>query len=191
MRHDNRVMASSVFPGLDAPAASFDQPFEMLAACHDRVRRSLGLLQRLKAHVERHGADTQARDAARDVLRYFSMAAPAHQEDEERHVIPVLQASGGAEDREAARRMLEDHASIHRIWLELEVMLQALVAGAVPEAARFSELVEEFVEVHEDHLALEDLIAFPHAAARIGEAGEEAIVDMGREMAERRGVTRG
>lgn len=184
-------MASSVFPGMDAPGAGFDQPFEMLAACHDRVRRSLGLLQRLQVHVERHGADTQARDAARDVLRYFSIAAPEHHEDEERHVIPVLQASADAQAREVARRMLEDHVAIHRIWLEMEGMLQALVAGAAPEAARFSNLVADFVDVHEDHLALEDRIAFPHAAARMGEEGGAAIADMGREMAERRGVTRG
>ncbi|RZJ07918.1 MAG: hemerythrin domain-containing protein, partial [Rubrivivax sp.] len=31
------------------PAVGFDQPFEMLAACHDRVRRSLDLLERLHA----------------------------------------------------------------------------------------------------------------------------------------------
>jgi hypothetical protein len=30
-----------------APAAGFDQPFELLAACHQRVEHMLDLLQRL------------------------------------------------------------------------------------------------------------------------------------------------
>ena len=33
-------------PGMRSPGAGFDQPFEMLDACHDRVRRSLDLLRR-------------------------------------------------------------------------------------------------------------------------------------------------
>ena len=75
-------------------AAGFEQPFEMLSACHDRVRRSLALLGRLCEHVEVHGTDAQACQAAADVLRYFSLAAPAHHEDEERHVVPALYARG-------------------------------------------------------------------------------------------------
>src|SRR5689334_2494815 len=80
-------------PGLRSPEAGFDQPFEMLHACHERVRRSLRLLQRLVAHAQVHGADAQVREAAADVLRYFDLAAPAHHEDEERHLVPRLQAS--------------------------------------------------------------------------------------------------
>ena len=83
------------------PSAGFDQPFEMLSACHERVQRSLALLQRLQDHLASHGADPQARDAARDVMRYFDIAAPAHHEDEERHVLPVLRAQG--EDAFAAQ----------------------------------------------------------------------------------------
>ena len=52
-----------------SPAVGFDEPFEMLTACHDRVRRGLDLLQRLHAHVLQHGVDDRARDAATDVLR--------------------------------------------------------------------------------------------------------------------------
>ena len=51
------------------PSASFEQPFEMLEACHERVHRMLGLLARLREHMCTHGADEQARQAARDVMR--------------------------------------------------------------------------------------------------------------------------
>ena len=46
-----------------SPAAGFDEPFAMLHACHERVERSLALLERLTAHLAQHGADAQARDA--------------------------------------------------------------------------------------------------------------------------------
>src|SRR5262245_29342125 len=107
-------------PGSREPAATFDQPFEMLSACHDRVRRSLSLLQRLVEHVQGHGADQRAREAARDVLRYFNVAAPAHHEDEERHVVPALRASGDPEAIAAAQKLLDEHEAIRKAWAELQ-----------------------------------------------------------------------
>ena len=182
------MRATSSLPGLHSPAAGFDEPFEVLAACHDRVRRSLDLLQRLVAHVDRHGADAQARDAARDVARYFNLAAPAHHEDEERHVLPLLQASADAALRQAAQRMLSDHARIRSAWQALEPALQALQRGAV--AAELGGLAQAFVQAHDGHLELEDGLAFPgaralQAGAADGDAQRQA---MGQEMATRRGV---
>jgi hypothetical protein len=52
-------------PGFNTPAVGFEQPFEMLLACHDRVRRSLSLLQKLCDHVRKMG---------HDVVRYFKCA---------------------------------------------------------------------------------------------------------------------
>ncbi|MEW6704732.1 MAG: hemerythrin domain-containing protein [Pseudomonadota bacterium] len=177
---------TAVFPGLHTPAAGFDQPFEMLAACHERVRRSLSLLQRLVSHVRVHGADAQARDAARDVLRYFDLAAPAHHEDEERHVIPLLRARGDEQARDAARRLLEDHVLIHRHWRTLAPLLQALADGGLPEQAALADAAQAFVEVHREHLALEDQWAFPEAEQQVRAEGAEALRAMGDEMAARR-----
>ena len=42
-------------PGVRSPAVGFEQPFEMLQACHKRVQRSLDLLQRLIADCEARG----------------------------------------------------------------------------------------------------------------------------------------
>jgi iron-sulfur cluster repair protein YtfE (RIC family) len=94
------------------PAASLDQPFELLAGCHDRVRRSLALLQRLVEHVRAHGADAQARSAADDVLRYFDIAGPQHHLDEEKHVLPLLEASGDAALIDAAHKLRADHRQL-------------------------------------------------------------------------------
>ena len=182
------MSSGPAFPGVRPPAAGFDQPFEMLASCHDRVRRSLDLLQRLVQHVSAHGVDEQAQDAARDVLRYFRMAAPAHHEDEERHVIPLLEHSGDPHAQAMARRMLDDHARIRAAWDRLQPLLAAVAEDG---AAQFPALADEagaFVALHGGHLALEDACALPDAQRRMGQRGAAALAAMGREMARRRGA---
>ena len=91
---DNRVMPQPIRLAslVASPAAGFEQPFEMLVACHERVHRMLALLGRLREHLHGHGPDTQAQQAARDVMRYFDQAAPLHHQDEELHVFPPLLA---------------------------------------------------------------------------------------------------
>lgn len=160
------------------PAVGFDQPFEMLAACHDRVRRSLDLLQRLQAHVLAQGLDAQARDAAADVLRYFDLAAPAHHEDEERHVLPRLEAAGLAA---LAQRLRTEHAEMTRQWGQLRLPLQAWVSGA-PAVLAEAELMA-YVTLYEAHLATEDGTAFP-TACRLADDVAQRL--MGEEMAARR-----
>ena len=67
--------SNAALPGFGAPAVGFDTPFEMLEACHERVQRSLDLLARLCSYLHNHACDDSARQAARDVLRYFD---PSH-----------------------------------------------------------------------------------------------------------------
>jgi hemerythrin-like domain-containing protein len=160
------------------PAVGFDQPFEMLAACHERVRRSLDLLLRLQAHVDRCGADAQAQDAARDVLRYFDLAGPKHHEDEDRHVLPRLRAEGRAD---LADRLAAEHAEMSRQWAALRPALvdvtQAkpghLDAGAC----------QAYAALYAAHMAAEEGEAFPLAAQGLSEG---ALAAMGGEMAARR-----
>jgi hemerythrin-like domain-containing protein len=170
-----------------APAAGVDQPFELLAACHDRVRRSLDLLQRLVAHAGEHGADDQAASAARDVLRYFSLAAPLHHEDEERHLLPLLRASGEPALAEAADRMAADHVAFRAQWPAIAAGLQALADGTLPDLPALAAAARRFAELHASHLSLEDTLAIPAAAARAAPADREA---MSADMAARRGAPR-
>jgi hypothetical protein len=69
----------------DAPAG-FDDPVEMLLACHRRIEHHLEILERLQAHVAAKGVDVEASGAAQSVLRYFTQAGEAHNEDEEKDV---------------------------------------------------------------------------------------------------------
>lgn len=160
------------------PAVGFEQPFEMLAACHERVRRSLDLLLRLQAHVQGHGADAQARGAAADVLRYFDLAGPKHHEDEERHVLPRLRATGAMA---LAERLQAEHGAMAAAWAALRPALQAIADGRA--AALDATACRAYAELYAGHMAAEEGQAFPQARAGLDAAAEAA---MGEEMAGRR-----
>jgi hemerythrin-like domain-containing protein len=176
------------FPGFSAPAAGFDEPLEMLHACHDRVRRSLGLLQRICERIRQRRVDQAVRDAAVDVLRYFDRAAPLHHEDEERHIFPAVHA--GAQDsitRNALARLQEQHHQMATAWAALREPLAALAGG---DDAAFGptdcDAAMRYIALYLDHAAVEETLIFPAAAALLD---HDALAHAGAEMAQRRGVT--
>jgi len=183
-------MSRRSFPGFDSPAAGFEDPYALLGACHDRVRRTLRLLARLGPHLQRRGADDQAVQAARDVLRYFGMAAPQHHLDEERHLVPLLQASADAALQAAAQTLLADHGRIGQTWHALEPLLERVAAGQVPDPTRFAASVSEFLRLYDAHLVLEETVVFPSARVLQASRGPAAVAEMGQEMALRRLVER-
>jgi hemerythrin-like domain-containing protein len=166
------------------PASGFDEPFEMLVACHERVRRSLALLLRLGEHLQRHGADAQACDAARSVMRYFDIAGPAHHEDEERHVLPWLAAHGHAA---LAARLHTDHARMATAWAGVRAALAQVADGQWNAVAAGATLDDwhAFARLYDRHIVAEEAQAYPPTAAAFDAA---ALARVGREMAARRGA---
>ncbi|SFD80038.1 hemerythrin domain-containing protein [Paracidovorax konjaci] len=172
-------------PGLRSPAAGFDQPFEMLHACHERVQRTLGLLERLCEHLRTRGCDAMAREAARDVLRYFDIAAPLHHEDEELHIFPPLLAAGSAETVALVRALQADHAAMAAQWAAARPPLAAIAEGAATALAPAQEAaLRTFAHLYAGHLRREEDAAYPAARALLP---PEAQAPMGQEMARRRG----
>ena len=167
-----------------APAAGFDEPFEMLAACHERVQRMLRLLRRLAAHLGEHGADAQAAQAAVDVMRYFDEAAPRHHDDEELHVLPRLREQGQAG---LADRLHAQHVAMHAAWARLREDLADVAAGRPPAGAHadFVARGEAFAAMYDEHIPLEDGQAYPQARAALDAAALQA---MSADMAARRGL---
>ena len=170
--------------------SSYEQPFALLEACHERVERSLQLLVRLCQHLKVQGLDGSARDAARDILRYFDIAAPLPHEDEERHVFPVLEQRDDEALLELCARLRDDHQRIHAQWQVLRTLLRQLDAlpdGALPvlQQAMLGRAADAFVDLHKDHLQLENQRVFPSAQQGLSTAQQQA---MGEEMAGRRGL---
>ena len=173
-------------PGLRSPAASFDEPFAMLDACHERMLRSLQLLQRLCRHVQQLGAvDEQAARAAQDVLRYFDIAAPLHHQDEELHVFPALCAPDVLPELQAAvARLTQEHRSMEALWAQLRAPLAVWSQGTgQPLDAQHMEQMQQFVLLYQQHLEQEEGSIFPQARSRTDAA---ALQRMGMEMAARR-----
>jgi len=182
-------MSRMLMPG-QARAAGFDEPFEMLRACHERVQRMLALLGRLADHLAARWPqlpDDQAAQAAHDVLRYFDLAAPAHHEDEERHVLPVLQASDHADDRQLAQRLHADHQLMTTAWQQLRPGLQAISAGQWPDGAwpQVRAQWQAFEALYGPHIEAEETQAYQKAVQVLNAAAQQA---MGTEMAARRGA---
>lgn len=170
-----------------SPAAGFDEPFEMLLACHERVQRMLALLLRLDEHLNNHGADEQARQAARDVMRYFDQAGPAHHEDEERHLFPLLLAQGGADIATVVGQLQQDHEAMSLQWRAVRADLQVIVDGVwqAAQAAATAPRWQAYASLYAGHIAAEEGQAYPAARPLLPAASLRA---MGQEMAQRRGV---
>jgi hemerythrin-like domain-containing protein len=169
-----------------APAAGFEEPFEMLEACHQRVHRMLTLLARLREHMKAHGADTQAQQAARDVMRYFDQAAPLHHQDEELHVFPPLLAQGDPAVTDVVRRLQQDHLRMESAWAAARPVLALVSEGRVDRLQPDDDArLDAFAGLYDAHIRSEEDIAYPAAQGLLDEAGRAA---MGEDMMRRRGV---
>src|SRR5574338_1404730 len=160
------------------PAPSFDEPIEMLEACHGRLAAQLETLRRLAAWVPEHGADEQARQAARAILRYFRIAAVHHHQDEEADVFPRLLERVGSADRRQAEglvaSLLADHQELDLAWTGLRGRLEAIEAGAGTELPEQD--VRYFSQHYHSHIECEESMLFPllrrhFSAADLAEIG--------------------
>lgn len=172
------------------PAAGFDQPLELWLACHDRVRRMTGLLERLAQHVADKGADDAAKVTATSIRRYFDEAAPRHHEDEEVNLFPLLRLrlpEKAPADEKAVSAALErletDHVELGKLWQEIRQLLQAIESGEAAPLERAA--AKRFADGYRRHCEIEDTV-IAEALKRCLTA--EDLDAVGLAMAERRGV---
>jgi hemerythrin-like domain-containing protein len=174
-------------PGHAAPAAGFEVPLEMLAACHGRVQAQCATLQRLLPHIAAKGADRAAQEAATAVMRYFDTAAVHHHADEEQDLFPaLLEAMAGSDAvciRDLTRTLAAEHRLLEQHWRALRTALAAVAAG---DATLLKPaLVQDFVALYAGHIAREEAELLPMAARLLDAATLDGV---GRAMRQRRGV---
>ncbi len=173
----------AVDPLADSAAPSFDDPLGMLAACHRRIERQLATLDRLQRHLPEHGCDSDARAAARAILKYFDSAAPNHHADEEASLFPRLVAAASAQAAPLIAELESDHVTLALGWRHLRPQLAGIVAGVRSNLS--PKEVEDIRAAYAAHIAREEGLLIPLAARTLDAA---ALAAVGREMAERRGV---
>lgn len=174
------------------PGAGFDQPFEMLLACHERVERMLCLLEKIAERLNASGFDQDCCGAAADVMRYFDLAGPAHHQDEEIHVLPLLKA-GSANEQQLAKQIEREHLLMSEQWRVLREDLRSLCAieeGAMDSVSLpqgWHQRWDEYARLYRAHIVIEESMIFGKVSGQLDSASLETI---GQEMAQRRQSTR-
>ncbi len=146
----------------DLPAAT-EEPVDMLVTCHARLRHFSELALALATRKDLEKA--QITDASHRLLRYFKVALPLHEADEEQSLQPALIALATPEQRDAIGQMCDQHGLLHDVLAELFPRWETMEAepekidGAVsaPEARRLAAILDV-------HLALEEATIFPITA---------------------------
>lgn len=172
---------------LPTPAPDFNQPLDLLSACHRRIDGFTAMLLKLPAHLARHGADAEARQAAQRALKYFDTAGRHHHDDEEADLFPMLHAAaardGDAEILGLLDALRAQHTEMEQAWQALRPSLLALAAGTRVERAALP--VEQFAALYRHHIPLEERFILPYAERTLTPAQLQAL---GLAMARRRGV---
>lgn len=167
----------------------FTEPLGLLGDCHRRIERFLEVLRKVADQGGELGP--QERHALGVSLRYFREAAPHHTHDEEESLFPRMRVSQDPRAAEALRRLEElegDHDRAEALHADTDALFEQwladgrLTAGAT---TRLRNLLAELSELYRRHIAVEDGEVFP-LAGQVLDA--EALVDVGREMAARRGL---
>jgi hemerythrin-like domain-containing protein len=172
----------NILPGAGA-APGFDAPLEMLLACHGRIQAQCETLHRLVSHLQTHGNDVQAGQAARAILRYFDTAGRHHHQDEERDLFPRLLATHDTAAHELVTRLLAEHKTMDAAWQHLRPLL---VEVAEDQSDRLdAAAATHFIDLYARHIALENGSLLPLADTLLN---KELLRSLGQSMAERRGV---
>jgi iron-sulfur cluster repair protein YtfE (RIC family) len=127
-------------------------------------------------------------DAAAAIFRYFSLALPMHEADENTTLFPRICAAEpeGGLLRQAAETMVEQHKAIDELVAELLLICSALdgAPGRLPALApRLEHVTSALERIFAAHLHLEETVIFPAVVQLFPAEENEKIL---REMEERR-----
>ncbi|BFU60960.1 MULTISPECIES: hemerythrin domain-containing protein [Rodentibacter] len=133
--------------------ATWNEPIEMLYACHSKVKRFCHQLNILPGYLEKNGVNQAVLNDVKIILQYFNQAAPLHHDDEEKDFFPALlaklpQAKADIEELE------RQHTDLHQNWHLLSEQLNALIAQERDQVD--AELIQRFTLGYDKHIAIEE-----------------------------------
>ena len=171
-------IASTLAPG-------FDQPLELLQACHGHIETQLAMLERLVSHITEQGCDAEARDAARFVMRFFDTTGEQHHRDEDGDLFPRLRMRAAELERPEIAAIIDelerDHATMQLQWSRLRERLNAIARDE--QALLTREDIASFAWLLRHHMARESAAILPFAKEALDIAERGAL---GERMAARR-----
>ena len=132
---------------------TWEEPIEMLYACHGRVKQFCRQLQLLPAYLEKNGLNQAVKNDVQQILNYFNQAAPLHHDDEEKDFFPAL-VQKLPETQTAIDELEPQHQALHQNWYELREKLEALLAEKITNID--PELIQRFVAGYDLHISIEE-----------------------------------
>jgi hemerythrin-like domain-containing protein len=182
---------TNIFENRDSERTALPTPIEMLLACHARIRHFMQLSRTLATAED--APLPEVSDAATAIFRYFSLALPLHEADENESIFPRLHAAlpEGALVREAAETMVEQHKAINELVAELLFLCSSLDRNPgrfFALACRLEHVTCALEQIFAAHLGLEETVVFPALQKLLSAAQFEEML---QEMNERRRVPKG
>jgi len=150
-------------------APDFDQPVELMKACHRRIEKFLGVLERVALSAS---LDAETRPALSTALNYFHTAGPRHNSDEEDDLFPMLLALDGHSPQWKAKidELAADHHvadAMHQRLAELGASWLATGLLSNDDLLEFRSLVSQLLTFYAHHIAVEETDIFPVASTRL------------------------
>lgn len=169
----------TLFP---SAAPDFSDPLGLLRACHERVLKHCDILDNLIAHLADKGLDQDAKEAAAQVHKYFSVAGKHHHQDEEQDVFPRL-ARQSLKLADRVHRLKQEHQELDQLWEQLGPLLAR--PATIEQADNFNTLVANYTEGYRAHVRKENEELLDMAQHIFG---NDELKQIGEKMAERRGI---
>ncbi|AOF53487.1 hypothetical protein BKG91_11210 [Rodentibacter caecimuris] len=133
--------------------ATWNEPIDMLYACHGKVKRFCHQLSLLPDYLEKNGINQAVLNDIKIILQYFNQAAPLHHDDEEKDFFPALMAKR-PETKSKVAELERQHLDLHKNWFELSKQLEALIAQKTDKID--SALIQRFISGYANHIAIEE-----------------------------------
>lgn len=159
----------------------FDEPLALLRACHKNILDHCDRLEGLVSHIDTQGIDDEARQAARNIVRYFSSSARLHHRDEEEDLFPRLNRQS-IKIAELIRDLKQEHVKLDQLWDIISPGLKKLPDDNFSD--EFLQASRDFCALSRQHVNRENMEFLPLAASSLSEL---ELTDIGESMAARRG----
>ena len=173
------------------PESNFKNPLGLLKDCHRRIEKFLGSQLAVLEETDGGALNPDQRETLLKSLRYFREAAPRHTRDEEDSLFPRMRASVSGEAHAALdtlAKLESDHDKADLWHAEVDRLCDQWIArGGIggEDKDRLAEDLTSLRALYNHHIHLEDNFVFPAAAKALD---AQAIDELGREMAARRGI---
>jgi hemerythrin-like domain-containing protein len=186
LRTRGEFMLNTIKSVTPKPDETPEDAVSMLLGCHDRIRHFTNMALRLASAGS--PSESEIVSAAEKVHRYFTIALPLHEADENISLHPRLRQSAPEGDLAgpAADAMVEQHRSIDEIVERLVPICEllqhnpAMHQSIAPELLQLSNALQQMFD---SHLQLEEVTIFPAIRKYLT---EDQLAEILKEMQDRR-----